>query len=196
MKLRRIPWLLCSALPLFGCSSEEADDDDDGTSGQTTTTSTTAPCSIELSGDPAALVRALVVEGGVLVEAPPPEPYTGYPIVDNGGCDTVAVDRGESFIVPFEHLDSREPVWGCAVTVEGAGNHIEIAGGPCDGGMSLVGDLPLTITVPGEACAGTFTLAYAAVGLTTEVSEYLTTAVQVSPDPSAGGPAQTCPTGP
>src|SRR5688572_9495770 len=50
-------------------------------------------CTVD-SSDPSAIVRALSVEGGTLVEAPAPASIGSHPSVTNGGCSQIAVDRG------------------------------------------------------------------------------------------------------
>ena len=137
------------------------------------------PCQVD-SSDPNAVVRALIVEGGTLVEAPAPASIGTHPSVTNAGCSQIAVDRGEPFIVPFAFTDTDTPVGGCLVTVAGATNHIEIDTAHCDGGLALAGDLPLRVTVGKDVCPGTFTLKYAAKADAPAISSYLATAVIVS----------------
>jgi pathogenesis-related protein 1 len=136
-------------------------------------------CTVD-PNDPSALVRALSVEGGTLVEAPAPAPLGSHPSVTNGGCSQIAVERGRPFIVPFAFTDTDTPVGGCLVTVAGATNHIEVDTAHCDGGLGLAGDLPLHVTVAKDVCPGTFTLQYAAQADAPAISSYLPTVVTVS----------------
>jgi pathogenesis-related protein 1 len=144
------------------------------------------------SSDPSAVVRALIVEGGTLVEAAAPASIGSHPSVTNTGCSQITVDRGEPFIVPFAFTDTNTPVGGCLVTVAGATNHIEIDAAHCQGGLALAGKLPLRVTVPEQVCPGTFTLKYAAKADAPAISSYLPTVVTVSSAVARDAPPQTC----
>ncbi len=150
-----------------------------------------AVCTVD-SSDPSAVVRALSIEGGTLVEAPAPASSGSHPSVANGGCSQIAVDRGETFVVPFAFTDTDTPVGGCLVTVAGATNHIEIDTAHCDGGLELAGELPLHVTIANDVCSGTFALEYAAKADAPAISSYLSTLVTVTNAVSQGGEPQQC----